>query len=151
MLDVGVIQPSASLWAACPVLVGKPDGLSRWCVDWRGLNAVTVKDSYPMPRVDDCLEALEGAKWFCSMDLQHGYWQIPLCREDWQKMVFTTHMGLFEFTRTPMGVSNAPATFQQIMESGWAYTLLAHSVTQEVDMFLEQMTLLGLELETCTL
>ena len=117
MLEVGVIQPSESPWAACPVLVNKPDGSVRWCVDWRGLNAVTVKDSYPMPRVDECLEAMEGASWFCSMDLQHGYWQIPLRKEDWQKTAFSTHMGLFEFTKTPMGVSNAPATFQRIMES----------------------------------
>jgi hypothetical protein len=99
MIDEGVIQLSESPWAACPVLVVKPDGSTRWCVDWRGLNVVTVKDSYPMPQVNDCLEALEGAKWFCSMDLQHGYWQIPLRREDWQKTAFTTHMGLFEFTK----------------------------------------------------
>jgi hypothetical protein len=60
---------------------------------------------------------MEGSKWFSSIDLQHGYWQIPMRREDWQKTAFSTHVGLFEFTRTPMGVSNAPATFQRIMES----------------------------------
>ena len=117
MLEVGVIRPSNSPWAACPVLVTKPDGSVRWCVDWRKLNEVTVKDSYPMPRVDECLERMEGAQWFSSLDLQHGYWQIPMREEDWQKTAFTTHVGLYEFTRTPMGVSNAPATFQRIMES----------------------------------
>ena len=117
MLEVGVIRPSNSPWAACPVLVTKPDGSVRWCVDWRKLNEVTVKDSYPMPRVDECLERMEGAQWFSSLDLQHGYWQIPMREDDWQKTAFTTHIGLYEFTRTPMGVSNAPATFQRIMES----------------------------------
>jgi len=116
MLEVGVIQPSESPWSACPVLVTKPDGSIRWCVDWRKLNQVTIKDRYPLPRIEDCLEAMEGAEWFSSLDLQHGYWQIPLRRSDWQKTAFTTHIGLYEFTRTPMGVSNAPATFQRLME-----------------------------------
>ena len=117
MLEVGVIQPSESPWSACPVLVTKPDGSVRWCVDWRKLNNITVKDSYPMPRVDECIEALEGCCWFSSLDLQHGYWQIPMRKEDWQKTAFSTHIGLYEFTRTPMGVSNAPATFQRLMET----------------------------------
>ena len=117
MLEVGVIQHSESPWSACPVLVTKPDGSVRWCVDWRKLNNITVKDCYPMPRVDECIEALEGCAWFSSLDLQHGYWQIPLRKEDWQKTAFSTHVGLYEFTRTPMGVSNAPATFQRLMES----------------------------------
>ena len=117
MLEVGVIQPSESPWSACPVLVTKTDGSVRWCVDWRKLNNITVKDSYPMPRVDECIEALEGCSWFSSLDLQHGYWQIPMRQEDWQKTAFSTHLGLYEFTRTPMGVSNAPATFQRLMET----------------------------------
>ena len=116
MLEVGIIRPSESPWSACPVLVTKQDGSVRWCVDWRRLNEITIKDSFPMPRVDECIDALEGAQWFSCIDLQHGYWQIPLRQQDWEKTAFSTHMGLFEFTRTPMGVSNAPATFQRIME-----------------------------------
>ena len=85
MLEVGVIQPSKSPWSACPVLVTKTDGSVRWCVDWRRLNNITVKDSYPMPGVDECIEALEGCSWFSSLDLQHGYWQILMCKEDWKK------------------------------------------------------------------
>ena len=115
MLEDGVIHPSDSSWSACPVLVTKPDGSVCWCVDWRRLNDITVKDSYPMPRVDDCIEALEGSQWFSCIDLQHGYWQIPLREGDWGKTAFSTHLGLFEFTRTPMGVANAPATFQKVI------------------------------------
>ena len=64
-----------------------------------------------MPRVDECLEKMEGAQWFSCLDLQHGYWQIPLREEDWEKTAFTTHLGLFKFTQTPMGMSKAPAMF----------------------------------------
>ena len=117
MLEVGLIQASESPWSACPFLVNKPNGSVRWCVDWRKRINITVKDSYLMPWVDECIEALEGCKYFSSLDLQHQYWLIPIRKEDWQKTVFSTHLGLFEFTRTPMGVSNAPATFQRIKES----------------------------------
>ena len=116
LLDMGVIQPSKSPWSASPVLLKKPDGTMRWCVDWRNLNRVTVKDSYPLPRTDDSIDALGGKVWFTALDLQHGYWQVPLREEDWEKTAFATHMGLYEFTRTPMGVANAPATFQRAME-----------------------------------
>ena len=98
LLEMDVIQPSNSPWCASPVLVKKPDGSIRWCVDWRNLNKVTVKDAYAIPRVDDCLDLLGGFSWYTSLDLQHGYWQVPLRREDWQKTAFSTHMGLFEFT-----------------------------------------------------
>ena len=82
MLKLGIIEPSNSAWASLIVLVTKKDGSTRFCVDYRKLNDLTVKDAYPLPRVDDCLDSLSGSKWFCSMDLNSGYWQIGMTPED---------------------------------------------------------------------
>lgn len=76
MLEKGVIEPSNSPWASPIVLVAKKDGTTRFCVDYRRLNDVTVKDAYPLPRVDECIDTLAGSKWFGCMDLHSGFWQI---------------------------------------------------------------------------
>lgn len=115
MLKRKVIRPSVSPYAARVVPVQKKDGSIRFCIDYRGLNADTTKDAFPLPRIDDCLDALSGAQWFHVMDLKSGYWQQELREEDRHKTAFTTHKGLFEFNVTSMGLKGAPASFQRLM------------------------------------
>lgn len=116
MKKQGVIRPSSSPWASPVVLVPKKNGQLRFCIDYRRLNAVTKKDVYPLPRIDDILDHLGKAKYFTSLDLASGHWQVKLAEESHQKSAFTTHCGLFEFIRMPFGLCNAPATFQRLMQ-----------------------------------
>ena len=116
MLDRGIIEPSNSPWASPIVLVSKKDGTTRFCVDYRKLNDVTVKDGYPLPKVDECLDALAGSKWFNCMDLNSGFWQIMVEPEDQMKTAFTTSHGLYQFKVMPFGLVNAPSSFQRLME-----------------------------------
>ena len=116
MEHLGVVKPSGSSWASPVVLVPKKDGTDRFCVDYRKLNGVTRKDVYPLPRIDDILDTLGGKKFFSTLDLAAGYWQIGLDAESTAKSAFATHRGLHEFTRMPFGMCNAPATFQRLME-----------------------------------
>ena len=115
-LDARVIVPSSSAWASPVVLVRKKDQTVRWCCDFRKLNEVTVKDAYPLPRIDMCLDCLGSAKYFTTMDLQSGYWQLEVDPADRHKTAFTTKYGLFEYSKLPMGLCNAPSTFQRCME-----------------------------------
>ena len=116
MQEQGVVQPSSSPWASPVVLVPKKDGTLRFCIDYRRLNAITWKDVYPLPRVDDILIAFGESKYFSSLDLASGYWQIELDEDAKRKSAFTTYNGLFEFIRMPFGLCNAPATFQRLMQ-----------------------------------
>ena len=117
MLDAGVIAPSESPWSNAVVLVRKKDGGLRFCIDFRRLNAKTVKDSYALPRVDEVLDSLQGACYFSSLDLKSGFWQIPMAGDSRQKTAFTVgNLGFYEFLRMPFGLTNAPATFQRAME-----------------------------------
>ena len=94
MLKLGVIKQSNSPWASLPVLVTKPDGSKRFCVDYRGLNKVTKVDAMPLPRVDDVLNALQGAKYFTNMDATSGFWQMKMKDSDQEKTAFLTPDGL---------------------------------------------------------
>ncbi|KAK3510443.1 hypothetical protein QTP70_006846 [Hemibagrus guttatus] len=116
LLADGVIEESCSPWVSPVVLVKKKCGTWRFCVDYRRLNSVTIKDSHPLPRVDDTLDALAGAVWFSMLDFSNGYWQVEVAEDDREKTAFTTGQGLYQWRSMPMGLSNAPATFQRLME-----------------------------------
>ena len=117
MLDSGVIRPSKSPWASPIVLVRKRDGGLRFCIDFRQLNKVTKKDAYCMPRIEETLDALHGAKYFSCLDLKSGYWQVEIDEEHKERTAFTAGpLGFFEFNSLPYGLCNSPATFQRLME-----------------------------------
>ena len=116
MQDKDVIQPSQSPWASPVVLVQKKDGSTRFCIDYRKLNAVTRKDTYPIPRIDDTLDILAGSQWFSTLDMVSGYWQVKVGVEDREKTAFCTPNGLFEFKVMSFDLCNGPATFQRLMD-----------------------------------
>lgn len=108
-LEKGWIQPSFLPYGAPVLFIQKKDRSLRMCVDYRGLNKITTKDSYPLPSIDDLIDRLNGAKIFSSLDLQSGYHQIRVDEADIPKTAFRTHKGLFEDRVMPFGLCNAPA------------------------------------------
>ncbi len=116
MLDKGVIEPCQSSWVSPVVLVTKKDGSTRFCVDYRKVNEVTRKDAYPLPQIDDTLDALRGSEYFSTLDLYSGYWQVKMDPADIDKTAFVTGQGLFRFTVMPFSLCTAPATFERLME-----------------------------------
>ena len=115
MLQTGVIQPSISEWASPVCLVRKPDGTFRFCIDYRRVNAVSRRDAFPAPEIQDALDSLRGAKHFATLDLLSGYWQLGMTDRARERSAFCTRRGLFEFVRMPFGLSGAPATFCRVM------------------------------------
>ena len=110
-LEAGIIEESTSAWSSPMVYVRKKDNTVRPCVDYRILNSVTEKDAYPLPRIDDCLDCLGGAKVLSTLDLQSGYWQISVAERDRPKTAFITRSGLYQYRTMPFGLTNAPSTF----------------------------------------
>ena len=118
LLKAGMIRPGSGPWAFPVVMVRKPGGKNwRMCVDFRKLNEVTVKDKWPLPRIQDLHHSLRGSKIFSTMDALCGFWQVLVDPRDRAKTAFITRHGLFEWNVMPMGLCNSPATFQRLMES----------------------------------
>lgn len=117
MLEEGIIEPSDSPWASAYVLAKKKSGELRLCVDFRKLNLVSKKLSYPLPNTDDCLETIAGKNYFSLIDFASGFWQIPVARNSRELTAFRTEDGLFQFKRMPFGLANAPASFQRMINA----------------------------------
>ena len=142
MLKAGVIEPSTSEWASAPVLVRKRDGSVRWCVDYRALNNITVKDVFPLPLVEECMDTLAGNKWFSKLDANSAYWQIKIEPEDQCKTAFLTKYGLYSFVRMPFGLCNSPATYSRMV------SLVLRGLTWDVVLaFLDDILVLGSDFE----
>jgi hypothetical protein len=111
----GAIEESEGPWSPPVVLVRKKTGDFRLCVDYRKLNDVTKRECFPLPRIDDTLDTLAAAKWFTTLDLKSGYWQVALHPDDKEKTAFSTGQGMWQFTVMPFGLCNAPATFERLI------------------------------------
>jgi transposase InsO family protein/transposase-like protein len=115
MLQQGIIEESSSPWASEYVMVRKKTGEWRMCVDYRRLNSVTKKNSYPLPNIEECLEALAGKAYFSKLDFASGYWQMPVAEGSRELTAFRTGGGLYQFKVMPFGLTNAPASFQRMI------------------------------------
>ena len=163
MLAQDVIEPSSSPWSSNVVIVKKKDNSLRFCIDYRKLNDVTVKDSYPLPRITDCLDALGTGRYFSTFDLRSGYFQVLMEEADKGKTSFVTRSGLYQFKVMPFGVTNGPATFQRLMDltmAGLNYqiclvylddiVLMSRTVEEHLDrlvLILERLRKAGLKLK----
>lgn len=116
-LDLGIIRPSTSPWASPVLMIRKPDGGILFCIDYRRVNAVTVKDCYPMPLIDDILDVLGDARLFSTMDIASGYWNVPMAKDSLEKTAFTSKFGLYEWLVMPFGLCNAVPAFERLMEN----------------------------------
>jgi hypothetical protein len=117
LLEKGYIRPSTSPWVAPMLFVEKKDGTKRMCIDYRSLNEVTVKNKYPLPRIEDLFDQLRGASVFLKIDLRSGYHQLRIRPSDIPKTAFITKYGLYEFTVMSFGLTNAPAYFMYLMNT----------------------------------
>ena len=116
LLQKGIVEPSSSEWASPPVLVRKKDGKLRYCIDYRKLNNVTVKDAFPIPKIESCLDTLRGSVYMSTLDMASGYYQVKLDEKDKHKTAFITKYGLFQYTKLPFGLCNSPATFSRVIQ-----------------------------------
>ncbi|XP_030595635.1 uncharacterized protein K02A2.6-like, partial [Archocentrus centrarchus] len=144
MLKMGIIEPSESPWASAVVMVPKKNSpRMRFCLDYRPLNKVTKKDSYPLPRIDESLDLVAGSSWFSTLDLRSGYWQVPLSPDSRPKTAFCTNRGLWQFRVLSFGLCNAPATFERLMDG-----VLAGVPRQQCLVYLDDLLVHGTSFET---
>jgi len=115
-LAADVIESTSFEWGFPVVLVPKKDGTLRFCVDYRLLNALSKRDSYPLPRMDECIDCLGEAKVFSTLDCNAGYWQVLIVDGDREKTAFICDKGAYHYKRMPFGLTNAPATFQRALD-----------------------------------
>ena len=113
-MDKKFIRPSSSPWGAPVIFVEKKDGTQRMCVDYRSLNEITIKNKYPLPRIEDLFDQFRGARVFSKIDLRSGYHQLKIRPSDIEKTVFTTRYGLDEYTIMSFGLTNAPTYFMYL-------------------------------------
>ena len=143
ILDSGVIRPSNSPWASPIVLVKKNDGIWRFCVDFRKLNDVTVNDSFPLPQINDLLDTLAGQRYFTTLDLASGYWQVSMERSSIEKTAFVIlGGGQFEFTKMAFGLTNAVPTFQRLMSN-----VLAGLLNNKCLVYIDDVLVVGKDIE----
>ena len=114
-MSKGFVRQSTSPWGAPVLFVKKKDGILRLCIDYRELNKVTIRNQYPLPRIDDLFYQLQGARVFSKIDLRSGYHQLKIRSEDVPKTAFKTRYGHYEFLVMPFGLTNAPAVFMDLM------------------------------------
>ncbi|BHF62451.1 hypothetical protein SprV_0200543300 [Sparganum proliferum] len=143
MLSRKIIRPSQSPWSSPIVLVKKKAGSMRLCIDYRKLNAVTKKDSFPLPRIDTTLDALAGNTMFSTLDLASGYWQVEVRSSDREKTAFAVPSGLYEFETMPFGLANAPSTFQRLMNQ-----VLAQLIPTSCLVYMEDIIVLGKDFDS---
>jgi hypothetical protein len=134
MLEAGLIQPSTSPFSSLVLLVKKKDNTFRFCVDYRHLNSITLKGSYPVPIIDEFLDELKGASWFSSLDLCLGFHQIPMHPDVSFKTAFQTHEGYYEFRVMSFGLIGEPHLFQKAMN-----TILAPLIRKYVLVFFDDI------------
>lgn len=142
LLDAGVIKESESPFSSPIVVVRKKNGDVRLCVDYRKLNLQTIRDAYALPNLEESFSALAGSQWFSVMDLKSGYYQIEMCETDKPKTAFVCPFGFYEFNRMPQGITNAPSTFQRLMEK-----CMADINLKEVLVFLDDLIVFSSTLE----
>lgn len=143
MLRLGIVEVSNSPWSSPIVLVKKKDGSYRFCVDFRKLNSVTVRDSYPLPLVSDTLDKLRNAKYLSSLDIKSAYWQIPMSESSKQYTAFTVpNRGLFQFRRMPFGLHNSAATWQRFIDK-----VVGHDLEPFVFVYLDDIVIVTDSLE----
>lgn len=140
MLKSGIIRMSNSPWASPMVVVRKTDGSHRICIDFRKVNSVTVKDVFPLPRIQEVVDRLSGCQWISTFDMANGYWQITMDENDQHKTAFICHAGLFEWTVMPFGLTNAPATFQRLSEAIFAGVAFRQPYFDDVMIFSKNFT-----------
>jgi len=116
MLQAGVLRPSNSPWSSNVCLVKKKNGTLRFAIDYRRINGITTSSSYPMPRVDSCIDSLGKSSWFTTLDLRSAFWQVKISDTDAHKTAFITRKGCFEFTRLPFGLSGSPTLLQRLAD-----------------------------------
>ena len=141
MLDRGAIRPSNSPWCNAIVLIRKKDGTLRFCIDFQRLNARTKKDSYPLPQMQEMMESMVGVRFFSSMDLKSGFWQVKMLEQSRQYTAFTVgSLGMYEFLRMLYGLCNAPATFQRLMQNCLGELNLTYALVYLDDMIVYSHT-----------